>query len=108
MAGADMFLMPSIYEPCGLTQMRSQRYGTLPVGRRVGGIADTVEDGVTGFLFDKYDASAFQEAAFRAMGAMQDRGRWTAMMRTAMHRDFSWDRATKRYAAVYRAVLAHS
>jgi starch synthase len=108
MAGADMFLMPSVYEPCGLTQMRAQRYGTLPVGRRVGGIADTVEDGVTGFLFDKYDASAFQEAAFRAMGAMQDRARWTMMMRTAMHRDFSWDRATRRYAAVYRAVLAHS
>ena len=56
MAGSDMFLMPSVYEPCGLTQMRAQRYGTLPVGRRVGGIADTVEDDVTGFLFDKYDA----------------------------------------------------
>jgi starch synthase len=108
MAGADMFLMPSVYEPCGLTQMRAQRYGTLPVGRRVGGIADTVEDGVTGFLFDKYDSSAFQEAAFRAMGAMQDRERWYMMMRTAMHRDFSWDRATRRYAAVYRAVLSHT
>ena len=74
----------------------------------MGGIADTVENDVTGFLFDKYDASAFQEAAFRAMGSMENRERWTAMMRTAMHRDFSWDRATKRYAAVYRAVLSHS
>jgi starch synthase len=108
MAGSDMFLMPSVYEPCGLTQMRAQRYGSLPVGRRVGGIADTVEDNVTGFLFDKYDAAAFQEAAFRAMGAMENRERWTAMMQTAMHRDFSWDRASKRYAAVYRAVLSHT
>jgi starch synthase len=106
MAGADMFMMPSVYEPCGLTQMRAQRYGTLPVGRRVGGIADTVEDGVTGFLFDKYDASAFQEAAFRALAHMENRDRWNAMMRTAMHRDFSWDRASERYAAVYRSVLA--
>ena len=54
MAGADIFLMPSLYEPCGLTQMRAQRYGALPVVRRVGGLADTIEDGVTGFLFDEY------------------------------------------------------
>ncbi len=108
MAGSDMFMMPSLYEPCGLTQMRSQRYGTLPVGRRVGGIADTVEDGVTGFLFDTYDADAFQYAAFRAMEQMEDRERWHTMMRTAMHRDFSWDQATRRYAAAYRAALSHS
>ena len=54
MAGADLFLMPSLYEPCGLTQMRAQRYGAIPVARRVGGLADTIEDGVTGFLFDDY------------------------------------------------------
>ena len=68
MAGADMFLVPSLYEPCGLTQMRAQRYGTIPVARRVGGLADTIEDGVTGFLFDDYTAEALLVG--RAAGAI--------------------------------------
>ena len=66
LAGADMCLMPSLYEPCGLTQMRAQRYGTIPVARRVGGLADTIEDGVTGFLFDDYTPADFMRAAMRA------------------------------------------
>ncbi len=69
MAGADIFLMPSLYEPCGLTQMRAQRYGAPPIVRRVGGLADTVEDGVTGFAFDGYTAEAFQEAGASAPSA---------------------------------------
>jgi starch synthase len=105
-AGADFFMMPSEYEPCGLTQMRAQRYGTIPVGRRVGGIADTVEDGVTGFLFDRYDAAAFEEAAFRALGAFEHREYLTAMMREAMRRDFGWERAAEKYLQVYQSVLA--
>ena len=60
MAGADIFLMPSLYEPCGLTQMRAQRYGAMPIARRVGGLADTMEDGVTGFVFDAYTADGVQ------------------------------------------------
>lgn len=106
MAGADFFMMPSEYEPCGLTQMRAQRYGTIPVGRRVGGIADTVEDGVTGFLFDRYDAAAFQEAAFRALHAFGHREYLHAMMREAMRRDFGWERATEKYLMAYQSVLA--
>ena len=71
MAGADIFLMPSLYEPCGLTQMRSQRYGAPPIVRNVGGLRDTVEDGVTGFSFDAYTAEAFAEAAFRALDCLR-------------------------------------
>ena len=72
MAGADIFLMPSLYEPCGLTQMRSQRYGAPPIVRNVGGLRDTVEDEVTGFSFEAYTPAAFAEAAFRALDAYAD------------------------------------
>jgi starch synthase len=106
MAGTDMFLMPSLYEPCGLTQMRSQRYGSLPIARRVGGLADTIEDGVTGFLFDQYDAGAFERCGFRALEQFLRPGEWTAMMREAMARDFSWERSVAAYAEVYRRVVA--
>ncbi|HEU4700229.1 MAG TPA: glycogen/starch synthase [Gemmatimonadales bacterium] len=106
MAGCDLFLMPSLYEPCGLTQMRAQRYGALPVGRRVGGLADTIEDGVTGFLFDAYSPAAFHQAAAGALAAFADADRWTGMMREAMARDFSWERSTGRYLEVYRQATA--
>ena len=106
MAGADILLMPCQYEPCGLTQMRSQRYGMLPVARCVGGLADTVEDGVTGFLFDEYTARAFARSAMRAVSTYWDRDRWSAMVREAMSRDFAWERSEERYLSVYRGVLA--
>ena len=106
MAGADMFLMPSQYEPCGLTQMRAQRYGALPIGRRVGGIADTVEDDVTGFLFDEYTAGAMDWAMSRALVRFSDSSSWNPRLRTAMHRDFGWERAAERYAQVYRRARA--
>lgn len=102
MAGADMFLMPSQYEPCGLTQMRAQRYGALPIGRRVGGIADTVEDDVTGFLFDAFEASAFDHAISRALARFSDRDWWARRMHTAMGRDFGWEQSARRYRDVYR------
>ena len=66
-AGADLYLMPSQYEPCGLTQMRAQRYGTIPVARRVGGLADTIDDGLTGFLFDAFDERALVGGMWRAL-----------------------------------------
>ncbi len=106
MAGTDMFLMPSLYEPCGLTQMRAQRYGSLPIARRVGGLADTIEDGVTGFLFDPYQSIALEKAAFRALDRFLRPREWTAMMRDAMARDFSWERSVAAYAEVYRRVVA--
>jgi starch synthase len=106
MAGADIFLMPSQYEPCGLTQMRAQRYGALPIGRRVGGIADTIEDDVTGFLFDEYTSDALERAISRSLARFADRDAWEARMRTAMQRDFGWERAAERYAGVYSRALA--
>ncbi len=106
MAGSDLFLMPSQYEPCGLTQMRAQRYGTPVVGRRVGGIADTVSDGETGFLFDAYEPAALDAAIARALDAYRDRERWRIMQQRAMGRDFSWTRAAAQYAALYDRVTA--
>jgi starch synthase len=104
-AGADMFLMPSLYEPCGLTQMRAQRYGALPVARRVGGLADTIMDGETGFLFDEYTPEAFTAAALRGLYQFVQHGRWRAMMQSAMARDFSWERSAAPYISVYRRAL---
>ena len=101
MAGADMFLMPSQYEPCGLTQMRAQRYGSLPIGRRVGGIADTVEDDVTGFLFDEFHPGAFDHAISRALARFADPHGWAQRMHEAMGRDFGWERSAERYDAAY-------
>jgi starch synthase len=108
MAGADIFLMPSLYEPCGLTQMRAQRYGAPPVVRRVGGLADTVEDGVTGFAFDGYSPEAFQEAGFRALRGYADPAKWQAMVRRGMARDFSWERSVDQYLEVYRRAISHA
>ena len=105
MAGADMCLMPSQYEPCGLTQMRAQRYGTIPVARRVGGLADTIEDGVTGFLFDGYTSEEFMHAAVRALDHYHDPVAWRGMMREAMSRNFGWERSEARYRDVYRRAL---
>lgn len=111
-AGADLFLMPSRYEPCGLNQIYSLRYGTVPVVRRTGGLADTVVDaddspeGGTGFAFRGYDATDLQHALHRALVAFDDRPRWDAIVARGMAADFSWDASAKRYADVYAKVLA--
>jgi len=102
LSGADFLLMPSQYEPCGLTQMRAQRYGALPVVRRVGGLADTVEDRVTGFLFDEYQPWAVEEAVGYAAALYRTRASWEERVREAMSRDFSWRAGVKRYQEVYR------
>jgi len=106
MGGADFLLMPCQYEPCGLTQMRAQRYGALPVVRRVGGLADTVEDGQTGFVFDEYRAEPLVGAALRGIDAWSVPAERRRMMGEAMQRDFSWERSVERYLAVYRRVLS--
>jgi len=105
LAGADMCLMPSQYEPCGLTQMRAQRYGTIPIARRVGGLADTIEDGVTGFLFDDYTPDDFTRAVARAIDQFEDPDGWLEMMRAAMSRDFGWAQSAAKYLNVYRRVM---
>jgi starch synthase len=109
-AGSDMFLMPSKYEPCGLNQMYSMRYGTIPVVRGTGGLADTVTDPEqsgesTGFVFNDYSAEALVGAIKRAREAYADKDRWLAMVRRAMSQDFSWDRSARTYEEVYLDTL---
>jgi starch synthase len=101
MAGADALMMPSLYEPCGLTQMRAQRYGTLPLARRVGGLEDTIEDGTTGLLFDDYEPDRLDWTIARAAVRYRNADGWKDMMEHAMVQDFSWERVVKRYFEVY-------
>ena len=106
LSGADILLMPSQFEPCGLTQMRAQRYGALPVARRVGGLRDTIRDDVSGFLFDEYRADAFEAAFGRAVTAYHHRTRWSRLVRQAMQLDHSWGPPAERYQQVYGRALA--
>lgn len=106
MAGSDFLLMPCQYEPCGLTQMRAQRYGVVPIVRRVGGLVDTVEDGVTGFVFDPYEAPSLVGAALRGIDCYYNPSEWHRMIRAAMARDFSWQRSVESYLGVYGQVIA--
>jgi len=105
LAGADALLMPSLYEPCGLTQMRAQRYGTVPVARRVGGLADSIADGVTGILFDEYTPEGFMQAVQQAIVQYRDAAAWQALTRGAMRQRFGWDDSAKRYLDLYRRAL---
>ena len=114
-AGSDAFLMPSRFEPCGLNQMYSMRYGTVPIVRRVGGLADTVCDvssatsaanTATGFVFEEHSASALVEAVKRAVTAFRDHALWSRLMQVGMRQDFSWTRSARAYVQVYERALA--
>ncbi len=100
-AGADALLMPSLYEPCGLTQMRAMRYGTVPLARRVGGLGDTIEDGATGLLFDDYKPERLDWIIDRAVARFSRHDAWLDLVETAMVQDFSWEQAVVRYYDVY-------
>jgi starch synthase len=104
-AGADMFLMPSRYEPCGLNQIYSLRYGTIPIVRATGGLDDTI-DTETGFKFSEYTGLALYDAIQTALSAYQDRQGWVGRMRRAMRKDYSWSSAAAEYAALYQEMLA--
>jgi len=106
MAGADFLLMPCQYEPCGLSQMKAQRYGVAPIVRRVGGLADTVDDGVTGFVFEPYASESLIGATIRGLDIYWNPPEWDRMRQAAMTRDFSWDRSARSYLEVYREVVA--
>jgi starch synthase len=112
MAGADMLLIPSRYEPCGLTQMYALQYGTVPVVRATGGLADTVEEfdaqtgEGTGFRFARYDAGAFRRAIDRARSHWPDKALWRRLMRNGMTQDFSWKDSARRYLEVFESTLA--
>lgn len=100
-AGADMFLMPSRFEPCGLNQMYSQRYGTPPVARATGGLVDTIADGETGFLFGPAEPAALVSAVRRGAALRRELPGWRAMQRAGMQRDFGWTASARRYADLY-------
>jgi starch synthase len=99
-AGSDMFLMPSLYEPCGLNQIYSLRYGTVPIVRATGGLDDTV-DGTTGFKFGEYSPAALAGAIGEALHAWQFRDAWTERMRRGMAKDFSWEASAAEYQRLY-------
>jgi starch synthase len=102
-AGADMFLMPSRYEPCGLSQLYSLRYGTVPIVRATGGLEDTVDE-LTGFKFTEYTPEALLKAIRQALEAWTDPPRWIERMRRGMAKDFSWDAAAAQYQSLYRSL----
>jgi starch synthase len=100
-AGADIFLMPSLYEPSGLNQMYSLRYGTVPVVRATGGLDDTVDD-ETGFKFQEYSGAALLAALRAALAAYKQPFLWTEIMRAGMRKDYSWQASASEYSALYR------
>ena len=101
-AGSDMFLIPSRFEPCGLTQMIAMRYGTIPIVRKTGGLADTVESGVTGFLFEKFNHLEFIYAIKRAISYYKNKSAWHTIILNAMIKDFSWKESAKKYVELYK------
>ncbi|MEO8595785.1 MAG: glycogen synthase GlgA [Candidatus Solibacter sp.] len=103
-AGADLFLMPSHYEPCGLNQIYSLHYGTVPVVRATGGLDDTI-DRETGFKFSEYTGQAFLAAVRQAVRAYADPAGWQRMMRRGMGKDYSWKASAAAYSALYRRLL---
>ncbi len=110
-AGADIFLMPSRYEPCGIGQLIAMRYGTIPVARRTGGLADTISDyrslegEGTGFLFLDYTSAALQGCLNRALCVYVNKARWKKLIRSAMKTNFSWHDSAKRYIELYDKVV---
>jgi starch synthase len=120
-AGADIFLMPSHFEPCGLNQMYSLRYGTVPIVRRIGGLADTVVDQAghnrattaaptapqpNGFVFEEYSAAALRGAIERALAVFTDHRAWRALQLAGMAQDHSWDRSAREYVKIYERAMA--
>ncbi len=110
-AGSDILLIPSRYEPCGLTQMYAMKYGTVPLVRATGGLEDSVEqfdpetgEG-TGFKFKKYDPKAFLEAIRSAVGLFGDKPSWNKLIQNCMKADFSWDRSARQYLDLYNKIL---
>lgn len=113
-AGADIFLMPSRFEPCGLNQMYSQRYGTPPLVHATGGLIDSVVDctpqtlaqgTASGFVFTRMRASDFMAAVRRALDAYHDKKKWSAIQRNAMRKDFSWEKSAAAYRDIYEKLL---
>ncbi len=116
-AGADIFLMPSRYEPCGLNQLYSLKYGTVPVVHATGGLADsitnandaTLEDGTAnGFSFDTYTTAALADALERACQTFTNRPVWEQLIRTGMRQDWSWNHSAREYDRLYKHTLTQA
>lgn len=116
-AGADVFLMPSRYEPCGLNQLYSLKYGTVPVVHSTGGLADTITNlsdetlsagTANGFSFEQYDPAALADALDRACRAYADRDVWGQLVRTGMQQDWSWTHSARQYSRLYEQTLARA
>ncbi|MDD5145976.1 MAG: glycogen/starch synthase [Candidatus Pacebacteria bacterium] len=111
-AASDIFLMPSRFEPCGLTQIEAMRYGAIPIVRKTGGLADTVFDfdprknTGTGFVFEKYDSTALFGAIIRAIETFKHKTSWQGLVRRVMQADFSWEAAAKKYLSLYKKVIS--
>jgi starch synthase len=103
-AGSDLFLMPSRYEPCGLSQMIAMRYGCIPLVRAAGGLRDTVTP-ETGFLFEKANPQALANALRRALKLFPDREAWSKLQLAGMARDFSWVNSAKQYYELYQSLV---
>jgi len=105
-AGSDFTLMPSRFEPCGLSQMYAQKFGSLPIGHQTGGLAETITDGETGFLFAQPSTESFLGGIRRAFSTYLTKDRLDSMRRSAMARSFSWDISAACYGALYRRALS--
>jgi starch synthase len=105
-AASDLFLIPSRFEPCGLTQMIAMRYGTVPLVRKTGGLADTVFENKNGFLFSDFTAEGILSALDRSIDCwFDDPVKWRSLMSAGMNRDFSWNYPTEEYLKIYRKIL---
>jgi starch synthase len=112
-AGSDMFLMPSRYEPCGLNQIYSLRYGTVPIVRATGGLDDTIEDfrpdtqQGTGFKFQRYDSGELLHTIHRAVETYKQGNLWKALIRNGMTKDYSWGTSAKKYVELYHNLVGN-
>ncbi|MBL8050219.1 MAG: glycosyltransferase, partial [Anaerolineales bacterium] len=104
-AGADMLLMPSRYEPCGLAQMIAMRYGCVPIVRKIGGLNDTVKHNKTGFVFEKAMHLSLVGAIKKGIKVFADKEKWENMQRAGMVQDFSWNASAKEYLKLYLSLV---
>lgn len=104
-AGSDIFLMPSRYEPCGISQMIAMRYGSVPLVRAVGGLRDTVTEGETGFVFTDTRVKSFNDALRRALQLFSNRSRWLTLQKAGMAQDFSWSNSARQYLELYQHLV---
>lgn len=104
-AGSDIFLMPSKFEPCGLGQMIAMRYGSIPIVRKTGGLAETVENQKTGFVFEDYNPSALLKVIHESLKIYQNKKEWSEMIKRTMKKDFSWEVSAKEYLSLYKKLL---